>query len=107
MSNPLKIRKDKWGRLKRRHLRIRKKVLGTAERPRVLVRKTLKHLYVMAIDDSPVNGTATLLAQSTRQGADGKGHRNVDSASALGKQFGAALLEKGIKKVSFDRGGYR
>ncbi len=108
MTNPLKIRKDKWGRLKRRHLRIRKKVVGSALRPRILVRKTLKHLYVMAIDDTPDNGNTTLLAMSTRQGAaDGKGYRNTTAAAELGKKFGAALMEKGLKQASFDRGGYR
>src|SRR5690606_26535707 len=99
MTNPLKIRKDKWGRLKRRHLRIRKKVLGTEQRPRILVRKTLKHLYVMAINDTPENGSTTLLAMSTRQNAtDGKGQRNIAAASELGKKFGAALLEKNFKQ---------
>jgi len=108
MTNPLKIRKDKWGRLERRHLRIRKKVEGTPERPRILVRKSLKHLYVMAIDDTPGTGSTTLLALSTRQGkGDGKGHCNVTSAAELGKKFGAALLEKGLKRACFDRGGYR
>jgi len=106
MSNPLKIRKDKWGRLKRRHLRVRKKVEGSAERPRILVRKTLKNLYVMAIDDTPESGSSTMLAMSTRS-ADGKAHRNTAAAAELGKKFGAAFLEKGLKQARFDRGGYR
>ena len=102
-------RKDKIGRRQRRHMRIRKRVIGTPERPRLLVRKTLKHLYVTVHDDSAPNGGTTLVALSTcaRDGEAGKGHRNVENAKALGAQAAKAIREKGFTQVVFDRGGYK
>ncbi|MBI5154961.1 50S ribosomal protein L18 [Candidatus Poribacteria bacterium] len=102
-------RKDKWGRLARRHLRIRKTVSGTPERPRLMVRKTLKHLYAQVIDDSCEQGSRTLLLLSTnkRDGQKNKGCANIPSAKQLGLEVGAVLKERGITTVVFDRGGYR
>lgn len=102
-------RKNKWGRLKRRHMRIRKTVVGTAERPRLMMRKSLKHLYVMAIDDSNPKGSHTLVNLSTnkRDGVSNKSFRNIESAKRLGAEAAEALKAKGIQTVVFDRGGYR
>lgn len=95
--------KKEAGRIKR-HQRLRKKVAGTPERPRVSVHRSLKNIYVQAIDDLEQK---TLLAASTRdegalQGVKGK----TNAAKQLGLTFGKKLLEKGIQKVCFDRGGY-
>lgn len=87
------------------HDRIRKKVLGTSERPRLNVYRSLNHIYVQVIDD--LEGK-TLAAASTAQGK--KGERttggNVASAKTVGKKIAELAKQKGITKVVFDRGGY-
>lgn len=94
-------------RIKRRHLRIRKKVNGSAERPRLFVRKSLKHVYAQVIDDTPEGGSRTIaiFTTATKQNA-GKQMRNIANASALGKSVGEELKKLGISAVVFDRGGY-
>lgn len=94
--------------LKRRHRRVRRKVSGTSERPRLFVRKTLKHLYVQIIDDSAEKGSATKAVYSTASKATaGKHMSNVASGAELGKTVGADLKARGIESIVFDRGGYR
>lgn len=109
MKGTASYRKSKKGRLERRHLRIRTKVSGSAERPRLMVRKTLKHLYAIAYDDSCGNGSKTIVSVSTvrRDGDAGKGHCNIPSAKELGARTAVALKEKGVSTVVFDRGGNR
>jgi large subunit ribosomal protein L18 len=92
------------------HDRIRKKMQGTAERPRLNVYRSLNHIYVQVIDD--LHGK-TLVSASTAEGkkADGaKGARrtggNVASAKAVGKTIAERAKAKGVTKVVFDRGGY-
>jgi large subunit ribosomal protein L18 len=86
------------------HDRIRKKLLGTAERPRLNVYRSLNHIYVQLVDD--LKGQ-TLVAAST---AEGKAERpaggNVAAAKAVGKTIAERAKAKGIDKVVFDRGGY-
>ncbi len=95
-------------KLKKRHVRVRKKVNGTAERPRVVVRKSLKHLYVNVVDDSDKRGARTLGTYTTAAGDKrGKHQCNVAGAEELGKVIGADLKKKGIENIVFDRGGYR
>ncbi|HHW58200.1 MAG TPA: 50S ribosomal protein L18 [Clostridia bacterium] len=89
----------------KRHLRVRKKVFGTPERPRLNVFKSLKHIYVQIIDDTVGH---TLVAASTldpelRSIARGA---NKQSAKLVGELIAKRALEKGIKDVVFDRGGY-
>jgi large subunit ribosomal protein L18 len=90
---------------RRVHDRIRKKVLGTSERPRLNVYRSLNNIYVQVIDD--LKGE-TIVAASTAQGK--KGERttggNVASAKAIGKKIAELAKAKGIEKVVFDRGGY-
>jgi large subunit ribosomal protein L18 len=96
---------SKNGTRRRVHKRIRKKVLGTAERPRLNVYRSLNHIYVQVIDD--VKGV-TLVSASTAEGkkeAHSKGG-NVASAKAIGKNIAERAKAKGITKVVFDRGGY-
>ena len=90
------------------HDRIRKKVQGTAERPRLNVYRSLNHIYVQLIDD--LNGV-TLASASTVEGRkDKKGSKttggNVASAKEVGKAIAERAKQKGITKVVFDRGGY-
>lgn len=90
---------------KRRHLRVRKKVSGTSERPRLNVYKSLSHIYAQIIDD--VNGVtlahASTLDPELRNIAKGA---NKESARLVGRLIARKALEKGIKNVVFDRGGY-
>ncbi|MBI1292747.1 50S ribosomal protein L18 [bacterium] len=99
---------SKQERLKRRHLRVRKKVAGTTERPRVMVRKTLKHLYLVVVDDTPEGGSKTIATYTTATKANaGKHFANAAGAIALGKLAAADLKSRGIEAVTYDRGGYR
>jgi len=87
------------------HDRIRKKLQGTAERPRLNVYRSLNHIYVQLIDD--MSGR-TLVSASTAEGKKAAGHTggNVASAKAVGKTIAERAKAKGISKVVFDRGGY-
>ena len=88
----------------RRHLRLRRKVSGTAERPRMCVFVSNKHFYVQFVDDTAAK---TLAATSTVAFADLKGaDLNVATAKALGAEAARVALEKGIKAVVYDRGGF-
>ena len=87
---------------KRVHERIRAKMTGTAERPRLNVYRSLNHIYVQLIDDSQ---GVTLVSAST-VAAKIKTGGNVAAAKEIGKLVAERAQEKGIKKVVFDRGGY-
>lgn len=98
-------RPEKNATRQRVHDRIRKKMLGTAERPRLNVYRSLNHIYVQLIDD--LEGK-TLVAASTAEGK--KSERRTGGNIAASKSVGKAIAErakaKGITKVVFDRGGY-
>lgn len=87
------------------HERIRKKLQGTAERPRLNVYRSLNHIYVQVIDD--LNGK-TLVSASTAEGKKESRVKggNVASAKAVGKTIAERAKEQGVTKVVFDRGGY-
>src|SRR6201993_2039576 len=87
------------------HERIRKKILGTSEAPRLNVYRSLTHIYVQVIDD--LNGK-TLVSASTAEGKkeDRRSGGNVASAKAIGKAIADRAKAKGVTKVVFDRGGY-
>jgi len=83
--------------------RIRRKVTGTSDRPRLAVFKSLKHIYVQLIDDA---SGRTIASASTHEKDTAKGSNSV-SAKAIGELIAAKAKEKGVKQVVFDRGGYR
>jgi large subunit ribosomal protein L18 len=87
------------------HKRIRKKVLGTAERPRLNVYRSLNHIYVQLIDDR--EGT-TLVSANSAEGENGQRRTggNLAAAKTVGKSIAERAKAKGITKVVFDRGGY-
>lgn len=89
-------------------MRIRKKVVGTPERPRLCVYKSLRHIYAQIIDDTPREGSRTLVAASTLSPEirDKIKSDNIEAARLVGQLIAKRALEKGIKKVVFDRGGY-
>ena len=96
---------SKNGTRRRVHDRIRKKVLGTSERPRLNVYRSLNHIYVQVIDD--LKGQ-TLVSASTAEGKKESRTKGgcVASAKAIGKAIAEKAKAKGIDKVVFDRGGY-
>ncbi len=86
------------------HKRIRARVSGTAERPRLAVYRSLSHIYAQVIDD---RAGVTLAAASTREkDTKVKNGGNVAGAKEIGKLVAERAKEKGIKSVVFDRGGY-
>lgn len=93
-------------RRKIRHKRIRKKIRGTAERPRVSFYRSLKHIYLQAIDDDKGHTIASLSTLSKEIRDEIKGKTQKEIHALLGKRFGEILIEKGIKKIVFDRGGF-
>lgn len=98
-------KQGKWERRIRRHRRVRKKVRGTLERPRLCVFRSLKHIYAQVIDDE---GGRTLVAASSLSPEirTAKGTK-TEVARAVGRLIARKALEKGITRVVFDRGGYQ
>jgi large subunit ribosomal protein L18 len=86
------------------HRRIRRKLRGTAERPRLAVFRSVAHIYAQLIDD---NAGATLASASTVDKGGKTNGGNVAAAKAIGKLVAERAKEKGIKLVVFDRGGYQ
>jgi len=90
---------------KRRHARVRESVVGTSERPRLNVYRSLNNIYAQIIDDSQGR---TLVAASTLDGAIRQGlaeKSKIEQAQAVGKLLAERALEAGLKSVVFDRGG--
>ena len=88
---------------RRVHERIRRKVRGTAERPRLAVYRSLKHISAQVIDDTA--GRTVAAASSSEKNSRTPGG-NVEGAKEIGKLIAGRAKEKGIQKVVFDRGGY-
>ncbi len=89
---------------KRIHTRIRRRVLGTIERPRLAVFRSLNHIYAQVIDDR--KGATLVAASSLEKKAGVAVGGNLAGAKAIGKLVAERAKEKGISKVVFDRGGY-
>ena len=87
----------------KRHRRVRKNISGTAERPRLNVFRSLNHIYAQIIDDTK---GITLVSASTMDKEFKEYGGNCEAARAVGKMVAEKALEKGIKAVVFDRGGY-
>ena len=85
------------------HKRIRRRVKGTEERPRLAVFRSVKHIYAQVIDDA--KGHTVVAASSAEKSATNGG--NVAGAKAIGKLVAERAKDKGIKAVVFDRGGYQ
>lgn len=98
--------KSKKDKLKRRHLRVRKKVFGTPERPRLNVFRSLNHIYAQIIDDTTGRTLVSASSVEPEFKAKEKTGGNVKAAALVGRMIAERALAKGIKKVAFDRGGY-
>jgi large subunit ribosomal protein L18 len=109
MIKQSKLRKSRRLQRQRRHFRIRGKIRGTAERPRLVVFRSLRNMEGQLVDDDAGH---TLLGMSTLGSAlkdftaEGK-HKRIEQAHAAGKLLGEKAKEQGIVSVVFDRGGYR
>jgi large subunit ribosomal protein L18 len=86
------------------HTRIRKKVNGTSERPRLAIFRSLNHIYAQVIDDQ--KGVTLCSASSVEKSAGVTSGGNADAAKVIGKLIADRAREKGINSVVFDRGGY-
>jgi large subunit ribosomal protein L18 len=102
----IKTKEDRRDRIK---YRIRKRVHGTEERPRLTVFRSLAHVYVQVVDDMTGRTIAAAsTVEPTVKGALAKAARggNIAGAKAIGKTIAERLLEKGVKRVVFDRNGF-
>jgi large subunit ribosomal protein L18 len=89
----------------RRHLRVRKRVRGTAARPRLVVFRSSKHIYAQVVDDD--RGVTLVGASDRTEGIAVDGNGKTAKSFALGRLIAAKAKEKGIAQVVFDRGGYQ
>jgi len=96
---------DKKEIRRRIHKRIRKKLAGTAERPRLAVFRSVAHIYAQVIDDA--TGSTLVAAASNEKGQGKAKGGNVAGAKDIGRLVAERAAAKGIKSVVFDRGGYR
>jgi large subunit ribosomal protein L18 len=107
MSDITKRMKAKRARRDKAHLRVRKRVQGTPERPRLSVYKSLRYIYAQVIDD--VRGVTLAQANSSDPAvreAVGNSTAGKDAAKRVGELVAQRAKEKGVEKVVFDRGGY-
>lgn len=86
------------------HKRIRRKVKGSTERPRLTIYRSLNHIYAQLIDDH--SGQTIVAAASTEKDLRGTTGGNIEAARRIGKAIAERALERGINQVVFDRGGY-
>lgn len=91
---------------KRRHMRVRRKVHGTAERPRLNVYRSLEHIYAQVIDDDAGHTLCAVSTVSDGVRSDLAALSKIDQAKAVGKAIADRARSKGIETVVFDRGGF-
>ena len=96
-------RPDTRGQRIKRHKRVRGKISGTAERPRLSVFRSESNIYAQIIDD--VAGNTLVAASSVEKAFEGNGG-NIEAAKKVGAMIAERALQKGIEEVVFDRGGY-
>ena len=91
--------------LKRRQRRVRAKIFGTAERPRLAVHRTNAHIYAQVIDDADAKTICSASTLDAEFRATGKLGSNKDAAEFVGELIGRRAIEAGVTEVTFDRGG--
>ena len=103
----MRLSKQKVIRRQRRHVRVRRRVFGTAERPRLCVRRSLRHIYAQVVDDTTGRSlaAASTLSGSVREGIGGA--RKTAAAALVGKELARRAIEAGVTRVAFDRGGWK
>jgi large subunit ribosomal protein L18 len=90
-----------------RHLRVRKKVQGSGERPRLCVFRSLRHIYAQVIDDNTGRTLAAASSLEAATGAESESLPKLAVSHTVGKLVAERAKEKGITRVVFDRGGYK
>jgi large subunit ribosomal protein L18 len=95
---------DKNAVRKKRHARVRAKVSGTATRPRLNVFRSSNHIYAQVIDD--VNGVTIVSGSTLDKELNIESTGNIEAAQKVGELVAKRAIEKGVKEVVFDRGGY-
>ena len=109
MIKASKLKKSRRLQRQRRHWRVRNKVEGSAERPRLVVSRSLKNIEGQIVDDmagKTLVGVSTLAPELRDFSAEGQ-NRRVEAAYAAGKLLGERAKSQGIETVVFDRGGYK
>ena len=86
------------------HKRIRRKVTGSSERPRLAIYRSLNHIYAQVIDD--VSGKTLAAASTTEKDLKSKSGGNIEAATIVGKTVAERAIAAGVSSVVFDRGGY-
>jgi len=97
---------NKIERRRRIHFRIRKHVNGTAERPRMVVFRSNKQIYVQVVDDLQGKTLVAAASNDKELAAQCKGKSGIETAAIVGKAIAERALAKGITTIAFDRGGY-
>lgn len=86
------------------HKRIRRKVSGSSEHPRLAIYRSLNHIYAQVIDDQ--QGVTIVSASTTEKDLRGSSGGNIEAAKRVGREIAQRALAKGIDRIVFDRGGY-
>lgn len=92
---------------RKRHERLRRKVLGTAERPRLQIQRTLHHIYAILVDDTKGHTVASSSTREKAIGSDLKSNTNLEAAKRVGAEIAAKAKGKGITAVVFDTSGLK
>lgn len=100
----MKVTKKRSQVRAKRKLKIRSRVFGSSDRPRLSVYRTSRHIYVQAIDDQ--NGVTMACAGSKGPGFDEATGGNIQAARKVGKLLASRLLDKGVSEAVFDRNGF-
>ena len=98
---PAMVRRSRAIKRQVRHLRVRNKVTGTAERPRLVVFRSLKHIYAQIVDDTQMRTMMTVSDLNIEKG------RKAERAAEVGKLIAEKAKAAGVTRVVFDRAGYR
>jgi len=99
--------REKQRQLRRRHWRVRAKVFGTSERPRLCVHRSNKNIFAMIVDDTKGHTILSLSSLSSELRGKLSHGGNVKAAEAVGRRLAELARERGVTKVAFDRAGYR
>ena len=91
----------------RRHARVRQKVNGSADKPRLCVFRSLNHIYAQVIDDAQGNTLVTASTLDAEIKSDSKGKKKTGRAEQVGLLLAKRAVDKGISQVAFDRGGFK
>ena len=92
---------------RRRHYRLRRKIAGTSDRPRLAVFRSLHHIYAQVIDDSSGHTLAAASTLDTSLKGEGKSGGNIAAAEAVGALIAERAKASGVARVVFDRGGFK